>query len=78
MDVALPFAQAAKDWVTEHPYQTAMHVANGVIVCTPAAVTVPIFTALGFTAAGPAAGTFFGSCLHSFVTVHNQELWNEE
>jgi hypothetical protein len=47
-----------RDWVTEHPYQTAMHVANGVILCTPAAVTVPIFSALGFSTVGPAAGTF--------------------
>jgi hypothetical protein len=47
---------AVTTWVTNHPYQTAMHIANGVILCTPAAVTVPIFSALGFSAAGPAAG----------------------
>lgn len=47
---------AVTTWVTDHPYQTAMHVANGVILCTPAAVTVPIFSALGFSAVGPAAG----------------------
>jgi hypothetical protein len=47
---------AITTWVTDHPYQTAMHVANGVILCTPAAITVPVFSALGFSAAGPAAG----------------------
>jgi hypothetical protein len=78
MNVAVPAAQAVKEWVTEHPYQTAMHVANGVILCTPAAVTVPIFSALGFTAAGPAAGTFLGSHLHSFVTGHSYKLWSRE
>lgn len=33
-----------------------MHVANGVILCTPAAINVPVFGALSFSAAGPAAG----------------------
>jgi hypothetical protein len=58
MNFTLPLPQVMRDWVTEHPYQTAMHVANGVILCTPAAVTVPIFSALGFSTVGPAAGTF--------------------
>jgi hypothetical protein len=55
----VPAALAVKNWVAEHPYQTAMHVANGVILCTPAAVTVPLFSAIGMTTQGPAAGTFF-------------------
>lgn len=49
--------QAVLDWITAHPYQTAFHVVNGVIICTPAAATVPFLAALGFTAAGPAAGS---------------------
>jgi hypothetical protein len=44
------------DWVTEHPYQTVVHIANGVILCTPAAITAPIFSTLGFSALGPASG----------------------
>lgn len=47
---------AVTGWITDHPYQTAMHVANGVILCTPAAITVPVFSALGFSTVGPAAG----------------------
>lgn len=47
---------AVTTWVSNHPYQTAMHAANVVILCTPAAITVPVFSALGFSAAGPAAG----------------------
>jgi hypothetical protein len=46
---------AITTWVTDHLYQTAVHVANGVILCTLAANTVPVFSALGFSAAGPAA-----------------------
>ena len=49
-------ASAVAAWVAVHPYQTALHAVNGVILLTPAAVTVPIFSALGFTASGPAAG----------------------
>jgi len=49
-------ASAVTAWVAVHPYQTALHVVNGVILLTPAAVTAPIFSALGFTASGPAAG----------------------
>jgi hypothetical protein len=60
MNVAVPAALAVKDWVAEHPYQTFMHVVNGVILCTPAAVTVPLFSAIGMTTQGPATGTFFG------------------
>ena len=52
-------ASAVAAWVAVHPYQTALHAVNGVILLTPAAVTVPIFSALGFTASGPAAGMSF-------------------
>jgi ammonia channel protein AmtB len=44
------------DWIAAHPYQTAFHVANGVILVTPAAATVPILSAMGFSATGPVAG----------------------
>lgn len=50
--------QAVLDWITAHPYQTAFHVVNGVIMCTPAAATVPFLSALGYGASGPIAGTF--------------------
>lgn len=46
-----------KAWITAHPYQTALHVVNGVVLFTPAAATVPILAGLGFTSVGPAAGT---------------------
>jgi hypothetical protein len=58
MNFTLPVLHVMRDWITEHPYQAAMHAANAVIVYTPAAVTVPIFSALGFSTIGPAAGTF--------------------
>lgn len=48
--------QAVLNWMAEHPYQTALHVANGVIICTPAAATVPFLSALGFGATGPLVG----------------------
>jgi hypothetical protein len=56
MNITLPLTQTVLDWITEHPYQTFMHVANGIIICTPAVVTVPIFSALRFGAVGPGAG----------------------
>lgn len=56
MNSTLTFLQDAKNWVTEHPYQTALHVGNAVVLCTPAAATVPFFSALGFSSAGPTAG----------------------
>lgn len=53
--------QAVLDWIAAHPYQTAFQVANGIIICTPAAATVPVLAALGFGASGPTAGkTSFG------------------
>jgi hypothetical protein len=56
----LPTASAklVLDWIAAHPYQTAFHVANGVILCTPAAATVPVLSAMGFGPAGPVAGKF--------------------
>lgn len=54
-------AQVVLDWITAHPYQTAFHIVNGVIICTPAAATVPFLSAMGFGTAGPIAGVFFVS-----------------
>jgi hypothetical protein len=59
MNFTIPVTQVILDWITEHPYQTAFHVINGVVLCTPAALTVPFFGALGFGSAGPAASMFF-------------------
>lgn len=48
--------QAVLDWISAHPYQTAFHVVNGAIICTPAAASVPLLAALGFGTTGPVAG----------------------
>lgn len=48
--------QAVLDWIAAHPYQTAFHIVNGVIVCTPAAASVPFLAALGFGTLGPTGG----------------------
>jgi ammonia channel protein AmtB len=49
-------AQPLLDWIAAHPYQTFFHVVNGVVLLTPAAATVPLFSALGLSAGGPIAG----------------------
>lgn len=43
-------------YVKEHPYQTAFHIANGIVYFTPAALTSPVLSLLGFTSQGPRAG----------------------
>jgi hypothetical protein len=62
MNSTLSLLAAVPTWITEHPYQSAFHAFNGIILCTPAAVTVPIFSALGFGAAGPYTGTLIFQC----------------
>jgi hypothetical protein len=57
MDATIAATQPVLDWIAAHPYQTIFHVVNGVVLLTPAAATVPIFTALGFSAKGPIGGT---------------------
>lgn len=57
--------QAVIDWIAAHPYQTAFQIVNGVIICTPAAATVPFLAALGFGANGPIAGKSFNGHYHS-------------
>ncbi|KAF1927477.1 uncharacterized protein M421DRAFT_180541 [Didymella exigua CBS 183.55] len=57
------------DWIVAHPYQTAFQVVNGVIICTPAAATVPVLAALGFGAGGPIAGSAAAAVMSWFGTV---------
>jgi hypothetical protein len=56
LDQIAPSVKAIVDWITAHPYQTAFLVVNGMIIVTPAAATVPILSAMGFSATGPVAG----------------------
>jgi hypothetical protein len=49
-------AKVILDWIAAHPYQTAFLVANGAIIATPAAATVPFLGAMGFSPTGPVAG----------------------
>ena len=57
--------QTVLDWIAAHPYQTAFQIVNGVIICTPAAATVPFLAALGFGANGPIAGRSYYDYYHS-------------
>jgi hypothetical protein len=43
-------------WITAHPGQSALLVANGVLIFTPAALTGPLLATMGFGASGPVAG----------------------
>ncbi|KAF2624654.1 hypothetical protein BU25DRAFT_413201 [Macroventuria anomochaeta] len=61
--------QAVLCWISAHPYQTAFHVVNGFIICTPAAATVPFLAALGFSTTGPVAGTAATGVMSYFSTV---------
>ncbi|KAJ4986142.1 hypothetical protein SVAN01_08406 [Stagonosporopsis vannaccii] len=61
--------QAVLDWIAAHPYQTAFHVVNGVIICTPAAATVPFLSAMGFSSAGPVVGSTAASIMSYFSFV---------
>jgi len=44
-------------WITAHPGQSALVVANGVLLFTPAALTGPLLATMGFGASGPVAGS---------------------
>ncbi|KAF9691625.1 hypothetical protein EKO04_010442 [Ascochyta lentis] len=57
------------DWIAAHPYQTAFQIVNGVIICTPAAATVPVLAALGFGANGPLAGSVASGVMSYFSFV---------
>ncbi|KAF2477648.1 uncharacterized protein BDR25DRAFT_207768 [Lindgomyces ingoldianus] len=70
--MAIPYAELpliVKDWIVAHPYQTALHVVNGMVFLTPAAATVPFFNMLGFTAAGPAGGSAASGLMSFFGIV---------
>lgn len=47
-----------KHWIISHPYQTAFHIANGMVFFAPAASSGPILWGLGFTAQGPRVSMF--------------------
>jgi hypothetical protein len=57
MNAMMGATQPLLDWIAAHPYQTVFHVVNGVVLLTPAAATVPFFSALGLSAGGPVGGT---------------------
>src|SRR5690242_13703145 len=61
--------QAIVDWIAAHPYQTAFHIVNGVIICTPAAATVPFLSAMGFSATGPVAGKSYTTSTAKYAHV---------
>jgi hypothetical protein len=48
--------QTGLKWIAVRSYQTAFHVANGIIIRTLAAATVPFLNFLGFGATGLVAG----------------------
>jgi hypothetical protein len=48
--------QAIAQWIVEHPGQTAFIIIAGTVFFAPFLITVPVLTALGFTASGVAAG----------------------
>lgn len=55
----IPFDQAPAallDYIKDNPGQTFFYVANGAIFFSPALVTGPLLSLLGFTALGPRLG----------------------
>jgi len=50
-----------KHWISSHPYQTAFHIANGIVFFAPAASSGPVLWGLGFTAQGPRVGSIASS-----------------
>ncbi|TEY31131.1 hypothetical protein BOTCAL_0822g00010 [Botryotinia calthae] len=47
-----------KNWILEHPWQTAFHIVNGAVFFTPAGASGLVLRVLGFTSAGPRAASF--------------------
>ncbi|KAI2481062.1 hypothetical protein Ptr902_08088 [Pyrenophora tritici-repentis] len=66
MNATAAVAQPLVDWITAHPCQTFFHVVNGVVLLTPAAATVPLFSALGLSAGGPVAGSTAATIMSYF------------
>ncbi|EON66422.1 hypothetical protein W97_05519 [Coniosporium apollinis CBS 100218] len=55
-------------YIKEHPYQTAFHIANGIVYFTPAALTSPVLSLLGFTSQGPRAASVASGIMSTFGT----------
>ncbi|KFZ07988.1 hypothetical protein V502_09630 [Pseudogymnoascus sp. VKM F-4520 (FW-2644)] len=49
------------DWMRAHPGQAVFYVVNGILVFTPAALTGPLLTSMGWGASGPVAGSVAAS-----------------
>ena len=56
--VAIDYSRDIKDWIQEHPYQTAFYVVNGIVILAPGLVTTPLLGFLGFGSLGPKAGRY--------------------
>ncbi|TGO33879.1 hypothetical protein BHYA_0223g00110 [Botrytis hyacinthi] len=63
-----------KNWILEHPWQTAFHIVNGVVIFTPAGASGLILRALGFTSIGPKAASF-ASFLQSKIGLVAAKSW---
>ena len=50
------------EWITAHPGQTAPLIVNGMVVFSPAAITIPLLSTIGFGWQGPVAGTQWCCC----------------
>ncbi|KAG9228065.1 hypothetical protein BJ875DRAFT_270963 [Amylocarpus encephaloides] len=44
-------------WIAANPGQSALLIANGILIFTPAALTGPLLATMGFGASGPIAGS---------------------
>jgi hypothetical protein len=45
-------------YVVQHPMRTVFHVANGVLLLVPGAVTAPLLAVAGFARGGVVAGSY--------------------
>ena len=43
-------------WITTRPGQSPLLITNGILIFTPAALTGPLLTTMGFEASAPVAG----------------------
>ena len=44
-----------KEWIKEHPYQTAFYIVNGIAFIAPGLVATPLLGLMGFGSLGPRA-----------------------
>ncbi|TGO72751.1 hypothetical protein BELL_0422g00100 [Botrytis elliptica] len=63
-----------KRWILEHPWQTAFHIVNRVVLFTPAGASGLVLWALGFTSVGPKAASF-ASFLQSAIGLVSANSW---